>query len=144
MAKEDLYITNSREETLLLGEKLAQTLDLGKRIFFYGNLGGGKTTFIQGMAKGLGIKRRIISPTFIILRHYLLEKGNFYHIDLYRTQSNMDLLGIGIDEILKDKDNIIAVEWSEKITDFLPEKRIEVHLKYLAENKREIKIISYE
>lgn len=144
MIKEKIYITNNREETIFLGEKIAQNLNLGERIFFFGNLGGGKTTFIQGLAKGLGIKRRIISPTFIILRHYGLENGDFYHIDLYRTQSNIDILGLGIDEILKDQDNIVAVEWSEKITDLLPNKRIEIYFKYLEEDKREIKIINYE
>ena len=61
---------------------------------FYGNLGSGKTTFIQGLALGLNIKRRIISPTFIIVRHYKLEKGNFYHTDLYRTQNVNDLFSV--------------------------------------------------
>lgn len=144
MVKEEKYITENRNETVLLAEKFSKNLKLGDRLFFYGNLGSGKTTFIQGLAKGLGIKRRIISPTFIIVRHYALEAGNFYHIDLYRTQDKLDILSLGIDEILDDKENIISVEWSEKIIDSLPEKRIEIHCKYLLENKREIIIRQYE
>lgn len=158
------YITNSKGETKSLGEQLAKELKPGDFLAFYGNLGSGKTTFIQGLAKGLGIKRRIISPTFIIIRTYKLQiktpaftKASagkqkakvktanqnskfFYHIDLYRTESRDDLLGLGIDEIIKDKNNIIALEWAEKMGDMLPKKRIELHFKYVDENKREITI----
>ena len=144
MIKEDTYITNKKEETIFLGEKYAQSVKPGQIILFYGNLGSGKTTFIQGLAKGLGIKRRIISPTFIIVRHYSLSKGNFYHIDLYRTEDNLDILGLGIDEILSDKDNIVSIEWAEKLKDFLPKERTEIHFKYIDENKREVKILKYE
>lgn len=144
MFKKDLYITNAKDETIFLGEKYSSQVKLGEVIFLYGNLGSGKTTFIQGLAKGLGVERRIISPSFIIVRNYNLKKGNFYHIDLYRTQNNLDILGLGIDEILSDKNNIVALEWAEKITNNLPTKRTEIHFKYLDENKREIEIVKYE
>ncbi len=144
MVKEKTYLTNGKNETIFLGEECAQGIKLGEVILFYGNLGSGKTTFIQGLAKGLGIKRRIISPTFIIVRHYGLSKGNFYHIDLYRTENNLDIFGLGIDEILNDKNNIVSIEWAEKLKDFLPQKRTEIHFKYIDENKREIKILKYE
>lgn len=138
------YITNSGEETKSLGEKLAKELKPGDFLAFYGNLGSGKTTFIQGLAKGLGIKRRIISPTFIIVRHYKLNKGNFYHIDLYRTETKNDLLSVGLDEVIEDRNNIIALEWAEKLGDLLPQKRYEIDCKYIDEYKREIKITKYE
>ncbi|HYM64869.1 MAG TPA: tRNA (adenosine(37)-N6)-threonylcarbamoyltransferase complex ATPase subunit type 1 TsaE [Candidatus Sulfotelmatobacter sp.] len=144
MFKKDLYITNAKDETIFLGEKYSSQVKLGEVIFLYGNLGSGKTTFIQGLAKGLGVERRIISPSFIIVRNYNLKKGNFYHIDLYRIQNNLDILGLGIDQILKDKNNIVALEWAEKITNNLPTKRTEIHFKYLDENKREIEIVKYE
>ena len=144
MVKEKTYITNGKNETIFLGEEFAENIKLGEIILLHGNLGSGKTTFTQGLAKGLGIKRRIISPTFIIVRHYGLSKGNFYHIDLYRTEDNLDILGLGIGEILSDKNNIVSIEWAEKLKDFLPKDRTEIHFKYINENKREIKILKYE
>jgi len=109
------YITNSSEETQELGQSLAQGLKGGDFIAFYGNLGSGKTTFIQGLSKGLGIERRIISPTFIIVRHYKIKQGNFYHVDLYRTETQNDLLSVGLDQIIKEDNNIVALEWAEKM-----------------------------
>lgn len=158
------YITNSKEETKSLGEQLAKKLESGDFLAFYGNLGSGKTTFIQGLAKGLGIKRIIISPTFIIIRTYKLQLKTpafvkasagkqkakvktatqnskfFYHIDLYRTETKNDFLSVGLDEIIEDKNNIVALEWAEKMRDMLPDKRIELHFKYIDENKREVTI----
>ena len=144
MNKVKTYITNSSEETQKLAEKMGEKLNGGQFFALFGNLGGGKTNFTQGLAKGLGIKRRIISPTFIILRQYKLKKGNFYHIDLYRTESLNDLINLGIDEIISDKNNIVVVEWAEKMKELLPKKRISISFKFLEENKREIKIEEYE
>jgi tRNA threonylcarbamoyladenosine biosynthesis protein TsaE len=138
------YITNSSEETQKLGADFSQALKGGDFLAFYGELGSGKTTFIQGLAKGLGITRRIISPTFIIVRHYKIKSGNFYHIDLYRTESESDLLGLGIDEIIKDESNIVALEWAEKMGELLPRKRIDLHFEYLGDNKRKINVKRYE
>lgn len=142
--KEEKFITNSAEETKEVGGQIADNLKGGECLVFFGNLGSGKTTFIQGLAKGLGIDKRIISPTFIIIRHYRINNGNFYHIDLYRTGSTDDLLGLGIDEILEDKENIVAIEWAEKLKGILPDKRIEIYCEYLDEQKREITIKHYE
>ena len=152
------YITNSFEETQSLGEHFAKRLKVGDFVAFYGDLGSGKTTFIQGLAKGLGIKRRIISPTFIIVRHYDIEikiqnsnfkittqnAKSFYHIDLYRIGGKSDLLGLGIDEIIKDKNSIVALEWAEKMNEMLPKRRIDVYCKYLEDDKRKITIKKYE
>ena len=141
---EEIIITNNKEETAVLAEHLAKTLKGGDFLAFYGDLGAGKTTFIQGLAKGLGIEKRIISPTFIIMRSYDSRFKTFYHVDLYRTQSKHDLLGIGLDQIIQDKNNIVAVEWSEKMGDLMPKNRIEIRLKYLGDNQREINIRKYE
>jgi len=142
MNDEKIFITNSFEETQNLGKELAKTLKGGELVALYGNLGGGKTTFVQGLALGLGIKRRIISPTFIIIRTYDLRPKTFYHIDLYRTETADDIRGLGIDEIIGNSNNIIVVEWAEKMKDFLPEKRIDIYFEYLDENKRKIKFIN--
>jgi len=141
---EEIITTNSREETTVLAECFSRTLKGGDFLAFYGNLGSGKTTFIQGLAKGLGIQRRIISPTFIIVRHYGMNEGNFYHIDLYRTESKHDLLSVGLDEIIQDPNNIVALEWAEKLGEMLPKQRVDIHMEYLDENKREITIKRYE
>jgi tRNA threonylcarbamoyladenosine biosynthesis protein TsaE len=139
-----IIISTSKEATLAFAEKFAKTLKGGDFLAFYGNLGSGKTTFIQGLAKGLGIEKRIISPTFIILRHHKLSKGNFYHVDLYRTRSKHDLLGIGLDQIIQDENNIVALEWAGKMGEMLPKKRIDVKLEYLGDNRRKIAIKRYE
>lgn len=147
MNEDKIFVTNNFSETQNLGKKFAQTLKGGKLIALYGNLGGGKTTFVQGMALGLGIKRRIISPTFIIIRRYKINLENqksklLYHVDLYRTQTPADIKGLGIEELITDTNNIVVIEWAEKMKDFLPKQRIDVYFKYLEENKREIKFIN--
>lgn len=164
--KEKIIITNSFEETQKLGEGfvkrilLDQRVSLSKKCAFvialHGDLGSGKTTFVQGLAKGLGIKRRVISPTFIIVRSYhfstpprlaglrsknkLLELKYFYHIDLYRIKSDKDIEGLGLEEIIKDSQNIVLIEWAEKIEKMLPKERWDVRFRYLDENKRRITI----
>ena len=104
----------------------------------YGDLGCGKTTFAQGVAIGLGVTQRIISPTFIIMRSYAIESGNFYHVDLYRTETKHDVESLGLIEIMNDPQNIVVIEWAEKITELLPEKRINIYFKYVDDEKRQI------
>ncbi len=104
-------ITNSDHETKKLGEAFAQALKPGDVVFIYGDLGFGKTTFVKGVAKGLGIKTRIISPTFPIIRKH----KNLYHIDLYRIESERQLDDLGLQEIIEDKCSIKLIEWPEKL-----------------------------
>lgn len=143
-------ITESAEETQKLAEDLSLNSD-NKFFALFGNLGSGKTTFTQGFAKGLGIKERIISPTFIIAREYevmMNDKGlrikKFYHIDLYRVESSKDIQGLGLGEIFSGEKNIIVVEWAEKIKNILPKKRTEIYLENLEGNKRKITFKNYE
>lgn len=137
-------ITSSSQETQKIASEFAKTVKKGDILCFYGNLGSGKTTFIQGFSKGLGIKNRIISPTFIILRSYTTDELNFYHVDLYRTITIGDLNSVGLDEIINSKDNIVAIEWAEKLGKFLPEKRIDIKFNILGNDKREITFERYE
>jgi len=139
MNKNNKFITKNFEETRKLGENLAGKIDKGTVIALYGNLGSGKTTFVQGFARGIGINKRVISPTFIILRTYKIVNGNFYHVDLYRTQNDNDIREIGLDEIIKNGKDIVAVEWAEKLGNFLPKRRIEVYFKS-QDDTREITI----
>ena len=135
--------THSAKETHDAGKKYIQTVGADRIFALYGDLGSGKTTFVQGLAKGLGIKRPIISPTFVIIRTYKIAYKNlkfFYHIDLYRTESERDIEGLGIEEIVNDPQNIVAIEWAEKMGRFLPRKRIDIRFAYLSESKRRITV----
>lgn len=93
-----------------------------------GSLGAGKTTFVQGIARGLGIKARINSPTFIILREYPVKSRQglvsaFYHVDLYRLEQNLEeeVRNLGLLDLMKEGRSIIVIEWAEKIRDLLPD-----------------------
>lgn len=142
--KHDLFTTTSLKQTQEIALNFAKSLKTGDIVCLYGNLGSGKTSFVQGLAKGLGIIKRIISPTFIIVRNYKINNLNFYHIDLYRIDSKKDLLSLGIDEILKNNNNIVAIEWAEKLGDLIPKKRTDLNFSYVDENIRKIKIKSYD
>ncbi len=141
---ETTIITNSFEETQELGFNFAKKISDISILALHGDLGSGKTTFIQGLAKGLGINKKIISPTFIIMRSYkvpvIFKKSHFYHVDLYRVNSEDDVRELGLIELINDSGNIIAIEWPEKILELLPEKRLDLHFTYIDENKRKITI----
>lgn len=109
-----------------------------------GDLGGGKTTFLQGFAKGLGIKDKILSPTFIIMRKYKLNNlaigqvGNFYHFDCYRIKNSKEILGLGFKEIINNPTNIVAIEWADKIKKIVPQNSAWISFKFVKEKEREI------
>ncbi|MFH0864166.1 MAG: tRNA (adenosine(37)-N6)-threonylcarbamoyltransferase complex ATPase subunit type 1 TsaE [Candidatus Gottesmanbacteria bacterium] len=147
-------LTKNAQETQKLGQELANNLSFGKLrsrrharvVCLYGELGSGKTTFTQGVAAGLGIKQRITSPTFVYIRNYTLYPSPYtlYHIDLYRIESLNDAKALGIEEILQNKNNIVLIEWPEKIKDILPNKRTEIYFEYLSENERKLTIKEYQ
>lgn len=143
-------ITNSARQTYLLGQKIGKELlsdnQKGRVICLYGDLGSGKTTFIQGFAGGLGIKDFVPSPTFIIVRQYDIPVKNrrtFFHIDLYRLENTQEIAGLGLNEIFADSSNFVAVEWAEKLDKLLPKQRIDIRFIILDGNSRKISI-SYE
>ncbi len=141
---EEIFVTKSSEETQRLARKLAKELKGDEIIALFGNLGSGKTTFVQGLAKGLGIKERMISPTFIIVREHKFQEQHglrkFYHVDLYRVQK---IGGLELEEILSSKNRIIVIEWAEKIKNLLPKKRIEIYFEYVSENERRVAVKRY-
>ncbi len=139
-------VTSSARETRKLGSEFARKIKSGGVVALYGDLGVGKTTFVQGVAEGLGIKSRLVSPTFVITRRYLLsvircvKLAYLWHVDLYRLTSVDDIKAVGIEELWQDPKNIVLIEWPEKIEGFLPEKRWEIGITTEGENTREILI----
>lgn len=123
--------TKSARETQEFGKKLAKEIAGGGIVCLSGDLGAGKTTLVQGAAEGLGIKRRINSPTFIVARNY----GSFWHIDLYRVPNGE---GLGLEDIFSDPKNIVLIEWPEKITHLLPKHHFEIKITAISETEREI------
>lgn len=132
-----MQITKNREETCKLAASLAAKIKQGGIICLFGDLGSGKTTFTKGLAHALGIDSfSIKSPTYT----YIRKHNNIYHIDLYRLEQVDELLWREIDEILENPKNIVIIEWADRLQEKLPTKRIEVHMKYLDENSRGIRI----
>lgn len=135
-----MFISNSREETMKIGEDLAKKLKRGDFIAMTGDLGSGKTVLTKGIAKGLGVKnaRYVNSPTFVIIKQY---KGKLplYHFDLYRLSSPSMLDEENFEEYFYGR-GVTVIEWAEKIAELLPKRRWEVKLKVSGENKRRIKI----
>ena len=139
-------ITTNAQETEKLGETIGLDLKSGKiknRVLaFYGDLGSGKTTFIQGLAKGLGIAKRLLSPTFVFCRQYELEKGLLYHVDLYRIKEVQEAQGLGLEEMFADRESVTLVEWADRIKEMLPRERMDIALEYMDNEQRKITIKS--
>jgi len=139
-------ITNNEDETRRLGFALAKELKGGELVALSGDLGAGKTKFLQGLAKGLGVNENVNSPTFNILKLYQTDKNKnnvikiFCHVDAYRLENAKDLVNLGIEELLNQSDVIVAIEWADRVKDILVNKVIKIDIRHLGENKREITI----
>ena len=138
------FLTKSPRETSQLAKILAKEILKSKSkvkgvlIFgLVGELGAGKTTFIQAFARGMGIKGHLTSPSFVLMKKY----KNLYHIDCYRIKNANDVLDLDFKEIISTPKNIVLIEWAEKIKKILPKGTIWIKFKILGENKREIRLI---
>jgi len=140
------YFTEKPEETKEVGKELSRDSKPGGKALVFGlkgDLGAGKTTFLQGFGKGLGIRGRIISPTYVIMNRFPLKKGkfrNFYHIDCYRLENVKEMKALGFEEIIGDKKNIVCVEWPERIKRILPKETTMIGFEMLEGDKRRITI----
>ncbi len=135
------YITKNYNQTIDLGRSLAETLNGGEVLCLTGELGAGKTTFVSGLINYFRPQARVLSPTFIIVRHYSIKHKRIkyiYHIDLYRLDDLSAIRDLGITELLNKPDNVTAIEWPEKMKQLLPKDRIEIDFKVLEENQRKI------
>lgn len=120
------FLSHSTQETEAIGEELAQKLCGGDVLAFTGSLGMGKTAFTRGLARGLGCRGRVTSPTFTIVNEYE-GRTPLFHFDMYRLGSSDELFDIGWDDYLA-RGGVCAVEWSERVFDALPEDTIFVDI----------------
>ena len=121
------YISHSEAETEAFGERLAAALSPGAVVAYRGGLGMGKTAFTRGLARGLGCRGRVTSPTFTIVNEYLGGRLPLFHFDMYRLPDSDALFDIGWEDYL-DRGGVCAVEWSEQVADALPEDTVTVSL----------------
>src|SRR3989344_2969755 len=152
--------TKSAKETQLFAKKLATEI-IGSNpertgalvIALEGDLGGGKTTFSQGFALGLGVKKSVLSPTFVLLKSYKLQATSlnfrksdfrkFIHIDAYRFDRAEEILPLGWKDFTKDTHAIILVEWADRIRKYLPKNCIKITFEFVDEKTRRI-YVNYE
>ena len=132
------FISHSQLETEELGRKLAEKLPGGSVVAMYGDLGAGKTAFVRGMAKGMGLSCRVSSPTFTIVNEYLGER-ELIHFDMYRLSSADELFDIGWEDYL-ERGGVCAVEWSENVQDAFFGDEIVVRIEKLNDTDRKILI----
>lgn len=142
------YITESPAQTKKLGRLLAKEIlknkpaKTGRVLALSGDLGAGKTSFVQGFARGLGVKETVNSPTFTVAKTYPLKNRggfkNFYHIDCYRLESGADLGFLDIKKIFAGCQNIVAIEWPDVAGKILPKNTIAVDFETTGKNSRSI------
>ena len=132
------YITNSPSETEAVGAALARVLEPGTVIAYRGDLGAGKTAFTRGLARGLGVKEAVTSPTYTIVNEYLGGRMPLFHFDMYRLGSEDELFDIGWEDYL-DRSGVCAVEWSENVWGAM-EDAIVVTITQISEDTRKIEI----
>ena len=135
-------IAKSIIETEKFAENLVKNLKFPSILGLSGELGSGKTSFTKFLAKYLGVKESIISPTFTIINSYKIQntKYKLIHIDCYRLLNPEKLLDLGFNDILQDKNSIVVIEWAERVKNFLPKNTIRIKFKHNGNNQRKISL----
>lgn len=134
-------VSRSAEETRQIGARLGRRLRPGDVVLLHGDLGSGKTTLAQGMARGLGVREYVQSPTFALIAEHVGEGPDgsplrLYHLDLYRLTDERDLDSFGYDQYLAPDDGVTVIEWPERAGAWLPERYILVRLAWVAPDAR--------
>jgi tRNA threonylcarbamoyladenosine biosynthesis protein TsaE len=132
-------LSRSAADTISLGRALAERLPSASTILLIGNLGAGKTTFVKGLAEGLGVARQedVSSPTFSLIHEYG-DPLRLYHLDLYRLETPAEVLGIGIEELL-DSGKHLVIEWGERFPHLWPQNTIRIEFSTRSETDRELR-----
>ena len=133
-------IVTGAGETRALAASLAAILQLGDVTLLHGDLGAGKTTFVQGLAAALGADDSIQSPTFTIVAQHATRLGTLYHLDLYRLVDPDELEGVGYEGYIDPVDGITVIEWPERAGDWLPDRYVLVTFDYVDADHRKIAI----
>ncbi len=133
-----IFETHSPEQTEAVGVALAEQLTSGTVVAYRGDLGAGKTAFTRGLARGLGAKESVTSPTYTIVNEYLSGRIPLFHFDMYRLRSADDLFDIGWEDYL-ERGGVCAVEWSENVEEAL-ENPVFVTIEKLGEESRRITV----
>ena len=128
-------LSKSSQATINLGRKFSKILRGGDIVIFSGELGGGKTTFISGLAEGLGIKENLSSPSFTILNQYDAGKIKLIHIDFYRLDGIDEFDNIGLDDHIYDDSKILCIEWGEKIKQYIKRDYLNIGFNYIIEDE---------
>jgi tRNA threonylcarbamoyladenosine biosynthesis protein TsaE len=131
--------TESTAQTQARGAELAKQLHDGDVLALAGDLGTGKTVFTQGVAAGLGIVAPVTSPTFVLINRYVAPDGRILqHADCYRlSNASAEMWDVGLTDLFAE-DNVVIIEWADRIPDLLPDERLEVTFTYLDENRRQL------
>lgn len=137
------FVSRSPGETARAAKALAAEMRGGEVIALYGDLGTGKTTFAQAFAKGLGIRKRVQSPTFILMQEYPVTRRGairkFVHVDAYRGDE-AQFKAIGLEEYFKEPGTVVLIEWADRIQKILPKKRVSVRLAHRVGDGRAIAV----
>jgi tRNA threonylcarbamoyladenosine biosynthesis protein TsaE len=128
----------SAEETAAAGERLGQTLGPGAVVALSGELGAGKTCFVQGLMRGLGVRAEVTSPTFVLVNQYR-GRVPVHHVDAYRTDTLTELLDLGLDEMWSGE-GVTVIEWADKLSPLLPADAVTVRIVGVGDEPREISI----
>lgn len=132
------FFSRSPEQTRRIGARLGKALRAGDVICLQGDLGAGKTTFVQGAAQGWGSPDTVISPTFILVNEYRRADGNrLFHLDAYRLDSVPEAEELDLDSMLAD--GALLIEWPERIEGLVPAERLWIQLEHVDEEEREMK-----
>jgi len=133
------FISRSADQTRRIGTRLGNALKRGDVICLQGDLGAGKTTFVQGLAQGWGSKDAVSSPTFIIINEYRRDNdGKLFHMDAYRLDSTPEAEELDLDSMLAD--GVLIVEWPERMAGLIPSERLWINIDHVAEGEREMKV----
>ena len=138
MRSTETVISHSAEETRAAGERLGARLEAGAVVACIGELGAGKTCFLQGLARGLGVESPVTSPTFVLINEYR-GRVPVHHLDAYRTESLSEVLDLGIEELMHG-DGVTVIEWADKLIPILPAHTITVTIDGLGDEPRRIVI----
>jgi tRNA threonylcarbamoyladenosine biosynthesis protein TsaE len=133
-------ILNGADATRALAASLAPALQTGDVLLLHGDLGAGKTTFVQGLASALGADESIQSPTFTIVAQHQTRLGTLYHLDLYRLVDPDELESVGYEAFIDPVDGITVIEWPERAGDWLPDCYILITFEYIDSESRRVEI----